>query len=135
VVAQDAELLVAECCGDAPAAIDRKHLHFFLIVEKRLVEHEGTRLLTDRTERLNVGRPCCAKGGMCVRCAHDVGTGSEQRMVDVVAGRVDGTGRDAVGILHFATGPDQHQLVDRRLAEGDTPVEQPEVVGKLRVTG
>jgi hypothetical protein len=29
-------------------------------------------------------------------------------MVDVVAGRVDGTGRVAVGILHFATGPDQH---------------------------
>jgi hypothetical protein len=82
----------------------RRHLHF-LIVEKCLVEHEGTRLLTDRTERLNVGRPWCAEGGMGVRCADDIGTGSEHRIVDVVAGRVDGTGRVAVGILHFATGP------------------------------
>ena len=49
-------------------------------------------------------------------------------MVYVVAGGIDGTGRAAVGVLHFATGPDQHQLVDRRLGEGDTPVEQPEVV-------
>ena len=56
-------------------------------------------------------------------------------MVNVVTGRIDGTGRVAVGIFHFPTGPDQHQLVDRRLAEGDTPVEQPEVVGKHRVTG
>jgi hypothetical protein len=77
VVAQDAEFLVAEGCGDAPATIDRKHLHF-LIVEKCLIEHEGTRLLTDRAERLNVGRPWCAEGGMRVRCADDVGTGSEQ---------------------------------------------------------
>ena len=102
MVAQDAELPVAECCGDALAAIDRKHLHL-LIVEECLVEHEGARLLTERAKRLDVGRPWRAEGGVGVRCAHDVGTGSEQRMVDVVAGRVDGTGRVAVGILHFAT--------------------------------
>src|SRR4029078_9066745 len=79
--------------------------------------------------------PWCAEGGMGVRCADDVGTGSEQRMVNVVARGVDGTGRAAVGVFYFATGPDQHQLVDRRLGEWDTPVEQPEVVGKHRITG
>ena len=98
VVAQDAEFLVAECRGDAFAAIDRKHLNF-LIVEKRLIEYESTRLLTDRAERLNVGRPWYAEGGMGVRCADDVGTGSEQRMVNVVARGVDGTGRAAVGVF------------------------------------
>jgi hypothetical protein len=56
-------------------------------------------------------------------------------MVNIVTGGVDGTGRVAVGILHFAAGPDQHQLVDRRLGEWDTPVEQPEVVGQHRVAG
>src|SRR5262249_55855092 len=134
VVAQDAEFLVAECCGDAPATIDRKYLHF-LIVEKCLVEHKGTRLLTDRAERLNVGRPWRAEGGMGVRCADDVGTSSEHGIVDVVAGRIDGAGRVAVGILHLAVGSDQHQIVNRCGAEGDSPIEQPEVVGQLRVAG
>ena len=123
ITAQEAEFLVPECRGDAPAAVDRKHLHL-LIVEEGLVEHECTGLLTERAERLDVGRPWRAEGGMGVRCADDVGTSSEQRMVNVIAGGVDGTGRVAVGIFHFATGPDQHQPVDRRLTEGDTPVEQ-----------
>ena len=134
VVAQDAAFLVAERRGDAFPAIDRKHLDF-LIVEKRLIEYESTRLLTESAERRDVGRPWRAVGGVGVRCADDIGTGSEQRMVNVVTRGVDGTGRVAVGIFHFATGPDQHQPVDRRFAEGDAPVEQPEMIGKYRITG
>src|SRR6266850_4265635 len=69
---------------------------------------------------------------MGVRCADDIGTGSEQWMVNIVTGGVDGAGGVAVGIFHFSAGSDQDQLVDRGPAEGDTPVEQPEVVGQHR---
>src|SRR5262245_15120051 len=72
---------------------------------------------------------------MGMRGADDVGTGSEHGIVDVVAGLMAGPGRVAAGILHLAAGSDQHQLVDRCGAEGDSPIEQPEVVGQRRVAG
>ena len=56
-------------------------------------------------------------------------------MVDVIAGGVDATGRIAVRVLHLATGADEDELIDRRLAERHAPVEQPEVVGQLRIAG
>jgi len=63
VVAEDAELPVAERGREALAAIDRKHLNF-LIVEECLVEHESARLLTERAKRLDVSRPWRAEGGV-----------------------------------------------------------------------
>ena len=133
VVAQDAELVVAERRRNALAAVVGQHLDL-LVVEQCLVEHEGTRLLAERSERLDVRRPRRTELRVRVRGAHGVWPSSEHGSVDVVAGGVDGAGRVAVGVGHPAVGADEHQLVDGRPVERDAPIEQPEVVGQDRIT-
>ena len=83
----------------------------------------------------HVGRPRRAERRMGMSGADGVGACGEHRVVDVVAGRVDGSRRVAVEILDLPAGTDQHELIDRRLAERHAPVEQPEVIGEPGVSG
>lgn len=55
--------------------------------------------------------------------------------MDVVPGGVHSAGRVPVDVLHLAARTHQNQAVGGGGMEGDTPVEQPEVVGQFRVTG
>lgn len=133
VIAQDAELRITERSCDPFAAVCRHDLDLF-VVEQRLIEHEGGRLLAEGTERFDVRRPWCPE--LCVRMAgtDHIGPGFEQRSVDVVPSGVDGPGRRALCVHHVATRADEHQLVNGGRTEGNTPVEQPEMIGQLRIS-
>ena len=134
MVSQDAELLLTERRRDPFTAVVGEHLDL-LVVEQCLVEHERTRFLAERTERCHVGRPWRPELGVGVRCADGVGTGRQDRCVDVVAGGVHRSGRLALGVGHPPVGSDEDELVDGGAVEWDTPVEQPEVIRQDRVAG
>ncbi len=76
-----------------------------------------------------------AERGVGVTGTDDVGSRRQQRCVDVVAGRVDGSRWIAICVHNVAARTDEHEPIWRRRTERHTPVEQPEVIGEDWVAG